>query len=162
MIRPATPDECAELTSLALRSKASWGYDDAFIESCRDELTVRPEQLGPWRVTVIDEAGTVLGFSAVSGDPPEGEVEFLFVEPDRLGTGFGRTLWEHLVERARAEGFESLVVVADPGAVPFYERMGARRIGEVPSGSILGRTLPKLRLRPLMAPGTLVRAPATA
>jgi GNAT superfamily N-acetyltransferase len=152
VIRPARPDECAELSALALRSKAFWGYDEAFLEACREELTVRPELLGPWRVTVIEEGGRLDGFSALSGDPPEGEIEFLFVEPSRMGTGLGRALWEDVVERARAEGFESLVVLSDPGAVPFYERMRARRIGAEPSGSIPGRTLPKLRLRPLALP----------
>jgi len=33
---------------------------------------------------------------------------------------------------------------ADPDAEPFYLHHGARRIGEVPSGSIPGRMLPRL------------------
>jgi hypothetical protein len=40
-IRKARPDEAGELTELALRSKAHWGYDEAFMASCREELTVR-------------------------------------------------------------------------------------------------------------------------
>jgi GNAT superfamily N-acetyltransferase len=152
VIRPARPDECAELSALALRSKASWGYDEAFLEACREELTVRPELLGPWRVTVIEEGGRLDGFSALSGDPPEGEIEFLFVEPTKIGAGLGRALLKDVVERASAEGFEGLVVVSDPGAVPFYERMGARRIGAEPSGSVTGRTLPRLRFSPLTLP----------
>jgi hypothetical protein len=38
IIRPAQADEVEALTALALRSKAHWGYDDAFMEACRAEL----------------------------------------------------------------------------------------------------------------------------
>jgi hypothetical protein len=37
-----------------------------------------------------------------------------------------------------------MTIDADPGAVPFYERMGAVPAGLVPSGSIPGRFLPRL------------------
>ena len=40
----------------------------------------------------------------------------------------------------------SRVVEADPGAVPFYLRMGCRVIGSVASGSIPGRILPLLAM----------------
>nr|WP_211354784.1 hypothetical protein [Stackebrandtia albiflava] len=36
---------------------------------------------------------------------------------------------------------------ADPGAEPFYRRMGAVRIGEAPSGSVPGRVLPRMTVR---------------
>ena len=41
-------------------------------------------------------------------------------------------------------------IQADPGAVGFYERMGAERTGQAPSASIPGRVLPVLAfsLRP--------------
>ena len=34
-LRPARPEEGAELIELCLRSKAVWGYDDAFMAACR-------------------------------------------------------------------------------------------------------------------------------
>ncbi|MDF1737394.1 MAG: hypothetical protein P1U37_19060, partial [Minwuia sp.] len=56
-LRPARDDECAELTDLILRAKASNGYDDAFMEACRAELTVTPQTLarGPFAVLEADE-----------------------------------------------------------------------------------------------------------
>ena len=48
---------------------------------------------------------------------------------------------------AREAGYTSLLIEADPNAVGFYEAMGADRIGEVPSGSLPGRTLPLLVFR---------------
>jgi hypothetical protein len=43
LIRPARPDECELLSELALRSKGCWGYDAEFLEACRAELTLVPE-----------------------------------------------------------------------------------------------------------------------
>ena len=40
MIRDASPGDCEALSALAFSSKAHWGYDDAFMAACRDELTV--------------------------------------------------------------------------------------------------------------------------
>ena len=39
-LRPARPEEAPALTELCLRSKAVWGYDAAFMQACRRELTM--------------------------------------------------------------------------------------------------------------------------
>jgi len=39
-LRPARPDEGEELTELALRAKSHWGYDKAFLDSARADLTI--------------------------------------------------------------------------------------------------------------------------
>jgi hypothetical protein len=45
-LRSASPDEAAALTELAIRSKAYWGYADAFMRRAREELTLTA---GPYR-----------------------------------------------------------------------------------------------------------------
>ena len=40
-IRTPRPDELSSLSDLCFRSKAVWGYDAAFMEACRGELTLR-------------------------------------------------------------------------------------------------------------------------
>jgi hypothetical protein len=47
MIRAAHGGELEALSALAMRSKAHWGYSAAFMQACRDELTVSAELL-PW------------------------------------------------------------------------------------------------------------------
>jgi hypothetical protein len=54
-IRRALPGEAASLSALALRSKALWGYDAAFIEACRASLTVDPEAIATYPFYVLDE-----------------------------------------------------------------------------------------------------------
>ena len=139
-LRPARPGEEALLTDLAMRSKAHWGYDDAFLEACRDELTIRPEQIE--RIDVADLDGAVIGM--VRLEP--GAIEDLFVDPEAIGTGVGRVLFRHAVRRAAAEGMDKLRIDADPNAEGFYAAMGAVRVGESPSGSIPGRVLPMLEV----------------
>jgi hypothetical protein len=51
-----------------------------------------------------------------------------------------------------AAGFEYLEIDAEPNAEGFYRKTGAQRIGETPSGSIPGRTLPLMRVRVPTAP----------
>ena len=38
VIRRARPEEAGALSDLAIRSKGHWGYDVAFLASCRAEL----------------------------------------------------------------------------------------------------------------------------
>ncbi|MGP3910072.1 GNAT family N-acetyltransferase [Nonomuraea sp. 10N515B] len=144
LVRAARADEAELLSKLTFRSKAYWGYDKTFMAACREELTVLASQVEARRAMVADQDGRVLGFVTVEGDPPEGELGMLFVEPDAIGQGIGRLLFEHAVAGARGLGFARLVIEADPHAEPFYLAMGATRIGMTPSGSIPGRSLPLL------------------
>ncbi|MFF3259601.1 GNAT family N-acetyltransferase [Streptomyces sp. NPDC002932] len=143
-VRPAHPSEAVELTELALRSKAYWGYDEEFLAACRAELTMEPDEIGPRRTAVAEEDGRVLGFTTLEEAPPTGVLGMMFAEPDAVGRGVGRLLFGHVVTEARRLGFARFTIDADPNAEPFYRAMGAVRIGATPSGSIPGRELPLL------------------
>lgn len=143
-LRPVRPDELAELTELCLRSKAVWGYDAAFMAACREELTLKPRHLDtPMRVAET-ENGEVIGLAQITVDGHEAELVRLFIEPGLLRTGAGRALFAWAAAEAHRLGARRMTIDADPDAAPFYQRMGARLDGEVPSGSIPGRMLPRL------------------
>jgi GNAT superfamily N-acetyltransferase len=144
VFRAARGDEADLLTEVALRSKGYWGYDQEFLDACRAELTFRPEDVATRRIVVADSSSGIVGFYSIDGELPGGELGDLWVIPERIGTGLGRKLWQHAVASAREAGYTSLIIEADPNAVGFYEAMGADRVGEVPSGSVPGRTLPVL------------------
>jgi GNAT superfamily N-acetyltransferase len=143
-IRPAIASEAKLLTELALRSKGHWGYDAEFLRDCRVDLTVTPQLIDSSPVYVLEEEGRAAGFYSLSADGSEVELLHLFVEPWAIGRGFGRLLFQHAVEEARALGFERMVIGSDPFALRFYEAMGARRVGEVASIVRPGRMLPLL------------------
>lgn len=85
-----------------------------------------------------------MGFTTLEGDPPQGVLGMMFVDPDVIGKGIGRLLFDHVVVTARELGFTQFTIDADPNAEPFYEAMGAVPVGVAPSGSIPGRTLTQL------------------
>ncbi|GEC06375.1 N-acetyltransferase [Streptomyces spinoverrucosus] len=144
LIRPARTTEAEALSDLALRSKAHWGYDTEFLEACRDELTVEASEVAYRRATVAERDGRILGFTTLEGKPPTGVLGMMFVEPQVIGQGIGRLLFEHTMAAGRALGFAQVTIDAHPNAEPFYRAMGAVRTGNVPSGSIAGRLLPRM------------------
>ena len=145
-LRPARPEEGAELTELCLRSKAVWGYDDAFIAACRKELTLAPASILASQVQVAELDGRLAGLAEVKCSGDTAQLEKLFVEPAMLRTGTGRKLLDWAKATARAAGATALVIEADPDAAEFYHRIGAVDEGLVPSGSIPGRLIPRLNL----------------
>ncbi|MFF0449763.1 GNAT family N-acetyltransferase [Streptomyces sp. NPDC004609] len=133
-IRDAQPHEADGITRLLLRSKAHWGYGPAFMEACRGHLTVTPDQIAPRRIVVAeDEDARLAGIASLEGEPPDGVLGLLFVEPDRIRQGIGRTLYAHVTDRARALGFRRLRIESDPHAEAFYRGLGARPCGIGPA-----------------------------
>ena len=146
-IRPARVDEAEALTELALRSKAHWGYDEAFMERCRRELTVTAADVRRGLTFVLEYAGRLQGFYALEPlSCRRIELALLFVAPDALGRGYGRALIAHALGRAAAHGCTVIEIQGDPHARGFYEAVGARLVGEAPSESIPGRMLPSFEL----------------
>ena len=150
-IRRARPDEAVQLTALSLRSKAYWGYDAVFMAACVPSLTVTSQRLaapGEHVFVAEDVGGTIVGYAALRPDAPDGrdaELTDLFVEPDVIGQGYGKRLWQHTIGVARSLGVQRVRIEADPFAEPFYLHLGAERVGEAPSGAIPGRLIPLLR-----------------
>lgn len=144
-IRPARADEADLLTDLSLRAKAVWGYDAGFLARCRPVMAVKAATIEARPHFVAEREGRIAGFY---GFEPEAEgigLDDLFVEPDLIGRGIGRALWNHAIATARRLGHGALIVVSDPNAEGFYLRMGCRRIGTRPSELEAGRQLPLLR-----------------
>ncbi|MCM3556785.1 GNAT family N-acetyltransferase [Janibacter melonis] len=144
-IGPARVEEADALSELALRSKGYWGYDAAFLDACRSELSVSPVECASGDVVVARSHANLLGFYALRGETSTGSLDALFVDPPHMGMGVGAALMAHAKVTAVTRGLRTIDLDADPQAVPFYLRFGATLIGESPSQSIPGRTLPRLR-----------------
>ncbi|MET1411524.1 GNAT family N-acetyltransferase [Roseibium sp. HPY-6] len=146
-IRTAALKDKDTLTDLCMRSKQSNGYDDAFMALCTDELRVQDLWITDndfWIAETPD--GRVVGCIRLSVDSGIGELETCFVDPDWKGKGVGKRLFEALQKKAKAIDLKLIGLDADPFAEPFYTRMGFRTVGRSPSGSIPGRTLPRMEL----------------
>ena len=146
IIREAVQSELPDLSDLCLRSKAHWGYDTAFLEACREELTVKPDELVTTSIVVAEHGSRLAGIAQVSIENADADLLKLFVDPEHIGQGIGKALFQWAVREARRLGARRMTIEADPDAEGFYRRLGARVIGQAPSGSISGRFLPRLEL----------------
>ncbi|MCH9662094.1 MAG: GNAT family N-acetyltransferase [Gammaproteobacteria bacterium] len=141
-LRLATVSDCGVLSDLSFRSKASNGYDAAFMKACRDELAVTPEALADGEFWIAELDRKPVGFFDIRLENDTLEVYALYVDPDFKRAGIGRKLWVAVEERAIAVAARAIKLDADPNAVEFYKVMGCRVTGQSPSGSIPGRMLP--------------------
>lgn len=145
-IRAATAADCDDLTRLAMRSKAWWGYDDAFMAACRDELTFTASRLDAEAVVVAEVEGIIAGLASVLVADGRADLMDLFVDPPHIGSGLGSALLAEAVRLATAAGATTMRIEADPHAEDWYRARGAVPVGQAPSGSIPGRMLPHLEL----------------
>jgi GNAT superfamily N-acetyltransferase len=144
-IRDSESKDALAISQLALRAKGHWGYDAAFLETCRSELTWTEADCNDGGIFIAEDTqGRLVGFFQVSGSGSAGELEALFVDPPSIGIGLGRKLLLEALQEARRNGWKRVCLDADPFAVSFYQKFGAKIIGATPSGSIPGRTLPRM------------------
>ena len=146
-IRRATPDEAETLTALANAAKRHWKYPEQWIETWKPDLTITPEFVRDHEVYLATVDGAPAGCCALVIGDDLAELEHMWIDPERMGAGVGRALFEHITRRAGELGWKALELSADPNAEGFYERMGAARIGEV-AADMDGhkRSLPRMKI----------------
>ena len=144
-VMPCDAGDAHELSALALRSKAHWGYPQKFLEQCRDELTYSPEDIasGRYSFRAIKTGESIAAFYAIEWlDGSKCELEALFVDPASIGCGLGRQLINDAKRLAGSRGMRCLRVQGDPHAAGFYLACGGKDVGVRESASIAGRMLP--------------------
>lgn len=109
-----------------------------------------------YRMWVAEDAGRIAGF-AVTGrsqdadaDEGTGELYAIYLEPDRVGTGLGRTLFEHAIDDLRARGYRTVtlwVLETNDRARRFYERAGWSTDGAATSERVDCEMRPTVRYR---------------
>jgi N-acetylglutamate synthase-like GNAT family acetyltransferase len=148
-IRKATTEDAASLTKIAHDAKRHWGYPEHWLKHWQDDLTISPDFIAGTDVYVAESEGNVLGFYALIIRKDKAELDHLWVSPAHIGTGVGKQLFLHAMQRAAKGNISAVEILSDPNAEGFYRKQGAHRIGEVVS-EIDGepRTLPLLTVDP--------------
>jgi ribosomal protein S18 acetylase RimI-like enzyme len=144
VIRPARPEEADALTALALRAKAFWPYDETLLAVFRTTLRIRPEDIVASRTIIHETEGApdAVGMLTLRKGGPE--IEHLWVEPKKIGTGLGSAMLVALIDLAREAGADRVTLNSDPYAEGFYRRHGFVRVGDHPVAEIPGRVLPRM------------------
>ena len=146
-IRRATPDEGKALTALAHAAKRHWGYPEEWINHWQTDLTITADFIANNEVFVATIEGEIAGCCALVLSETLTELEHMWIDPKHMSKGIGRALFEHTKRRAKELGSNTMELSADPNAESFYERMGAKRIGEVPADVLAeSRVLPRMRI----------------
>jgi GNAT superfamily N-acetyltransferase len=151
IIRPARGGEAQVLTELCIRAKAHWGYDAGFMTAAARLLRIRESEIGAGRVLVAEHrqfGANPCGVAAIAGHRRPGwfELSHLFIAPECFGLGIGRALFGAAIDFAARAGGRHVAILSDPNAAAFYEKLGARRSGEAPSGVEPRRMLPLFEL----------------
>ena len=103
----------------------------------RDLLTEHPELL-EWpgaalrqrRARVAAAGRRIIGFASLAAGDDASELGDLFVDPDWTRRGVGSALIEDAARIAKAKGWFSIEVDANPEALAFCEQLGFVAIGD--------------------------------
>jgi GNAT superfamily N-acetyltransferase len=138
-IRKATPDDTSLILSFikALAEYEKLSHEVVTTESQLQEQLFSPTS--PASVLIAELSGKPVGFalyfynfSTFLGKKGI-YLEDLFVLPESRGSGVGKALLEHLIQRAKDEGcgrVEWWVLDWNTPAIEFYKSMGARAMDE--------------------------------
>jgi len=137
--RDARPEDAAAIAALHQRAGEA-AYRGVLPDELLDELTadVRARRWGTVLTQgdercLLLEGDGLLAFAHTSPtagedvDEPALTLHALYVDPDRVGTGLGRTLLGELMRRARAEGVREIVLwvlASNDRGIAFYAGNG--------------------------------------
>jgi len=129
-IQRAIPEQAGELTALTVAAKRHWNYPEKWIQIWLPLLTVTPDYIRENEAWVAVQNDRRIAYYSLKNDGVLLWLDNLWVLPEFMRQGIGRDLFQHALERSRALGANTLRTESDPNAQNFYERMGARKIGE--------------------------------
>ena len=164
-IREGQPKDASAIAEVHVRSwQAAYRgqltdeYLDGLNVEDRLELHRRALERPPpeYRMWVAEDGGRVVGF-AVTGrsedadaDERTGELYAIYLEPERVGTGLGRVLFEHSIGDLRDRGFGVAtlwVLETNEQARRFYETAGWAPDGTSASERVDCEMRPTVRYR---------------
>lgn len=102
------------------------------MEAWADTVCVTPAAIREQQILVASRTGdhTPIGFFGLRRDGTQWWLEHFWVTPEQIGCGLGRAMFASALVAARRCGATALHIKSDPNAEGFYQRMGARRVGE--------------------------------
>jgi GNAT superfamily N-acetyltransferase len=129
-IRPVIPGDAAALSQIAFTAKAHWAYPERWLKIWKPQLTFSPEYFQRNESWVAEKDGHPIAFYTLQERDGKAWIENLFVSPEFIGKGVGKSLFLHAKKLASQRNYKTLQLEADPNAAGFYEKMGMFKIGE--------------------------------
>lgn len=132
------------LTNIAIRSEAYWGYNFEFMEKFKSVYKISEDFIENNPTYIIIDEDIIVGFYGILINESEISLEYLFIEPQYIGKGYGKMLWNHMISECKVLNIKEFMLVTSQQAKEFYIKLGAKICGEVDSLVIKGRKVPKL------------------
>jgi GNAT superfamily N-acetyltransferase len=129
-IYPALPEHANQLTQITISAKRHWDYPENWMQLWIPVLTISSEYISENETWIAVGDDTPIAYYSLKYDGGYLWLDNLWVLPEHMGRGIGRQLLQHALERGHVRGESILKIEADPNAQSFYEKMGARQIGE--------------------------------
>jgi putative acetyltransferase len=133
MTRAMNASEIVEVSELLRESYALLGELEnlspaqiAFLMSARASPETVARESQHEKYVIACDGGSITGVVSVS----DGRITKLYVRPDVARRGIGSELYMVAESMIAAAGHHSVSLVAFPGAVAFYEKMGLRAVGQ--------------------------------
>jgi len=133
IIREALIDDLPKLDAIAFRSKAHWGYSQELIEAWRNDLITPPSSLIARPTFLAEIAGEPIAFAQIDPAAKPWELVSMWVDPNHMRKGVGKSLLIHMLSYAQSFGQNTLAIDSDPYAKGFYLSCGAYEIGQIPA-----------------------------
>lgn len=138
--RRATSEDAYLLNEMTLAGVRYWGHHQNHPEAYNGLASQLPdgEHTATHPVFVLEDEDEIAGFYELRERGDHVELLRMFLKVDLIGQGYGRLLWDHSLSEAK-ELSDRMLIVSDPGAVGFYEAMGAEftETKEVTPGFVL-------------------------
>lgn len=142
-IRVLAEPDLGAASDLCVRAKSHWGYDPDFINLCVPALKLKADDLATSDVVGAFHGDQLVGVAQLVLRNTEAVLDKLFVEPEFIGTGIGRVMFEWAIQRSTDRGATKIVIESDPFAVPAYTAFGCKQVG-LSYSETTGRELPTM------------------
>ncbi|MBX3021887.1 MAG: GNAT family N-acetyltransferase [Bdellovibrionales bacterium] len=121
----AREEYLSELNEIIASSKRYWNYSEAYLSKAIPLLMLSSEYLKEnLCFQVVNADNEIAGFFSVIDDRANHFLDHLWIKPGSMRKGYGRLAIDFVRALAAKKGWDNLLVLPDPEAVPFYKKCG--------------------------------------
>jgi len=144
-LRKADINDVDYLSELVYNSENSLNFDENYMCIFKDKYNVNKEFIENSYSFCMVQDEEILGFLGLQENEATFELEFFYIKTDYIGKGYGKIMFQLLIEECKALNIKELNLVTSPESMNFYTKLGAVKIGEVKSLIDCNRIIPKLK-----------------
>lgn len=126
-------NELESLNLLIKKSKAFWGYTEKFCQEFMKNWSINQDYFNDAKISVLVNDDSPIGVIGMSLKDTLPMLDYFFLEPELIGKGLGRKLWDHTLKISTENNWSFFQFYSDPNAEAIYKHFGAKKIGEFES-----------------------------